>query len=186
LAKGWFGKRTYRTESEDVTTAGTSPNDAGGRDTPELYLVSKAEIDASDPSLVKSAVMGLLGRWMATDEFAPIHLGVSGFDDDPRALYEISEVRKWAKALLADCNFTLAVVDGRTMKWLVPCLADIEIVGRESGRTAWRIVPETEEQFLGEVIHAREVVYRRLAKSDQEYDRLCSEHTDRYNAIFPP
>jgi hypothetical protein len=150
------------------------------------FLVGKKEIDAKDPSLIKSAVMECLGHHMKTGEFVPISFSIAEFDDDPRALFDIPEVREWAKALLAECNFILAVVDARTMKWLIPCIANIEIIEWKQHSTRWRITPESEHDFMGAVVHARETVFRKLAKSDKEYERLCADHTARYNGAFLP
>lgn len=148
------------------------------------FLVGKKEINAKDSSLIKSAVMECLAHHMKTGEFVPISFGIAEFDDDLRALYDIPTVREWAKALAAECNFILAVVDARTMKWLLPCIANIEIVERKAGSTRWRIAPESEDDFVATVLQAREAVFKKLAKSEQEFKRLCDDHTARYNSVF--
>lgn len=140
----------------------------------DQYLVAKRAVDARDPSLIVSAVMECLERWSTGGEFIPVNFGIDGFDDDPRPLYDIDEVRKWAAALLGQCNFILALVDGPTMTWLVPAIADIEVIERKPGATRWRIAPATEDSFVQGVLHARETVFRRLARSDEEYEVLCT------------
>jgi len=68
--------------------------------------------------------------------------------------------------------------------WLVPCIADIEVIERKPGATRWRIAPASEDGFVQDVLHARETVFKRLARSDEEYEALCAAHTARYNAVF--
>jgi len=149
-----------------------------------IHLIGKREIGAKDVSRVKQAVMECLAHHMKTGEFVPISFGIGEFDDDPRALFDIPQVRAWAKALMAECHFILALVDARTMKWLLPCIAEIEIIARKPDSTTWRIRPSSEHEFKSRVLEAREVVFREIAKSEKEYERLCAEHTDRYNSVW--
>jgi hypothetical protein len=149
------------------------------------YLVGISEINSKDTSLIKGAVMECLSDCTVKGgEFVPLHFGISAFDDDSRALFDIPEVRAWAEQLYIVCPFILAIVDSPTMKWLVPCIADIEIIERKKKATSWKMNPKTEEQFIAHVLHARDTVFKSIAKSEEEHVRLCAEHTQRYNSIW--
>jgi hypothetical protein len=149
------------------------------------YLVGISEINSKDTSLIEGAAMDCLYDYaMKAGEFVPVTFGISAFDNDPRALYDIPEVRAWANQLHATCPTILAVVDAQTMQWLIPCIADIEITERKGNATSWRINPKTEKQFIAHVLQVRNTTFKKIAKSEEEYIRLCAEHTQRYNAIW--
>ena len=58
------------------------------------------------------------------------NLTISGYDEDPRALFEIPEVRAWCKSAHAKAPYLPCLLSERAIKWYSSCVLEIEIVRR--------------------------------------------------------
>lgn len=62
-------------------------------------------------------------------EFQLWDLTISGYDEDPRALFEIPEVRKWFRQALEKAPHLLAIVSSAALRQIVFSLLDIQVTG---------------------------------------------------------
>jgi hypothetical protein len=83
------------------TTMESQPSLLG--DTDLLIITgSREEVESGDTTSVLGALRRLLERDMALQLRQRVFFGVLGYDDDPRELFEIPEVRAWIAAVDAE------------------------------------------------------------------------------------
>lgn len=61
--------------------------------------------------------------------FQPCNMTISGYDDDPRHLCEIPEIRTWCKNVYIKAPYLPCLFSENTIGWYVLCLLEIETVG---------------------------------------------------------
>ena len=76
----------------------------------QIYFVGANDINKRDISLIHGVVKDVLSFFATTGQLVPIDLGISGYDHDPRALFDIPEVRQWASTLYQELPFILSIV----------------------------------------------------------------------------
>ena len=94
-----------------------------------IHRISHQEVIEGNTSRIKSAVEDSLREFRSSRNLIPIYFGIDGYDDDPRGLFDISEVRSWCKQLYHEVPFLLSLLNSETIAWFFPCVADIEIIG---------------------------------------------------------
>ena len=113
-----------------------------------------------------------------TGAFQPWNLSISGFDMDPRGLFEIPEVRKWCKAAFERSPHLLCMLSPDSVNWYLPCLLDLEIGKREGrglgGSVEVRVKdPSQADRILSEALAA-----------GREFFAACVSDMDRAVTLF--
>lgn len=104
------------------------------------YLASPDEVETGNIDLVQEAVEKALWSIKSRgSEQKHFPFGIGGYDDDPRPLSAIPEVRKWCGSLIKEFPYIFALIDEQTMYWLLPCICQIEFVniGKNSSQIRW-------------------------------------------------
>ncbi len=96
---------------------------------PHLVYVSKDSILERRFSPIDHIREHLLRESESEGDSEPWMIRVLGYDDDPRGLYDIPEVRIWCQEALAMMPFLPVIVDLQTFQWLAFCLVATEAAG---------------------------------------------------------
>lgn len=109
-----------------------------------LALIGAARSEADDPHLVYVSKDAIIAKMLEPIDHVRDHLlreaksrgqcehwmiRVLGYDDDPRGLYDIPEVRAWCGKALAALPFLPVVLEFDTFQWLAFCLVPTETTG---------------------------------------------------------
>jgi hypothetical protein len=146
-----------------------------------LFAIERSEIESGDTSEVRF----FFNRLRATRELAyecrgKVILSVSGYDDDPRDLFEVGEVKQYIAALdsfLPDLFFFIQVEPiPDTIRLFAYCLAD--------GRWT-KVGPNSEEKialntselkdFIERHLEGLHEIARSLDMSDEEVEKIAEE-----------
>ena len=95
-----------------------------------IHLISRQEVIEGKTHRIRNAVVDCIDGFKSSRNLVPIYFGIDGYDDDPRGLFEIPEVRAWCMRLYREVPFIFSLLDSDTIAWFFSCVADIEIVGR--------------------------------------------------------
>lgn len=76
-------------------------------------VISRQQVEAGDINEPLSVLLTLLNREAAIKLCERVEIGVAGFDDDPRELYEIQEVRNFMCKLDAEFPYWLYFLSKR-------------------------------------------------------------------------
>jgi len=166
-----------------------------------IHLISRQEVIEGNTGRIKIAVDDSLREFRSSRNLIPIHFGIDGYDDDPRGLFDIPEIRSWCKQLYHEVPFLFSLLDSETMAWFFPCVADIEIIDRTtkepdewvkkllsrlspgerkgltdyfSAATQIRYGPGT-SNLVDEIWENGGKLIQSLASSQAEFDRLAEE-----------
>ena len=89
------------------------------------HMVDVGHPKQTRAAFVANLVKERLDAFHATGRLTPLWLGVWGYDEDPRALFEIPEVRDWCAELYQEIQGLFAFLHPDTISWLFPCLAEV-------------------------------------------------------------
>lgn len=120
-----------------------------------VSIIGREEIEQRDTSYVRS----LFDRLTKTKELAAhcqgsVELAFHGYDDDPRELYEIPDVRAFVPCLveaLPELFFFVYTGDkAQSLKMIALCLSDLEVAERDYGQRNVRVEFKTQKmaEFL--------------------------------------
>lgn len=149
-----------------------------------IHMIGKEEIQNLNLSRIINEFVNLLEDYKKNKELYLLSFGIGCYEDDERALFDIPEVRAWAKALIKEIPYILSVIDKSTLKWFVPCVAEIEILSRNHINTAWRIHPEAVKAFMRQTFEAQHNLFNYLSSTTEEFSRLSDDHFARFTSIF--
>ncbi len=99
-----------------------------------------------------------------------IRFGISGYDNDPRALFDIPEVRSWCGALYQKLPFVFSILDTATIDWVFPAVAEIEVISRKVGNVQFTYRPSS-HALLAEIERVGRIFFNQLTKSEMEIER---------------
>ena len=91
--------------------------------------IQKNEIDSGDTSQIQQLRTDLADEINASGSFTPSKMLIFGYAEDPRELYDISEVRKWCTSAMDEIPFLPYVLHLESTKWFVWCISEIESQG---------------------------------------------------------
>jgi hypothetical protein len=149
-------------------------------------MITLQEIENSDFLRVAQAVKTCIDLYKEKRELELIAFGISGYENDSRALFDIPVVRKWSKAMYEAVPYVLDLLDPSTLSWLLPSIADIEILNPTGTTTGWRFREDTREAFIKQSVNIRMKLCNYLAANQQEFDELSDAAFARFKtAIFP-
>ena len=132
-------------------------------------LVTPEMIHSGDQSDIAGALHGMVGNRENTFSFRQlVHLQVSGYDNDPRGLWMIPEVREYFRTLLLQCPFViwLAHQKGSLLKVLALCWTYEEAMTDEEWEHRMAEFYDIAFQGLNELAH-------RMAISEEANREIC-------------
>lgn len=114
--------------------------------------------DISDISQISSQAKEQLSK---NGEIQEWNLTISGYDYDPRDLWEIPEVRLWCKKAYSYAPYLPCILSEHSIAWFLPCISEIE-----TGERRKRALSQSEQAYL-------DMMVSEVAKRDpQEAQRL--------------
>jgi hypothetical protein len=149
-----------------------------------IGMITSQEIENSDFSRVTHAVDRCINAYKEKRELELITFGISGYENDNRALFDIPEVRKWSKAMYQAEPCVLDLLHPSSLTWLLPCIADIEIVNRTGNSTGWRFREDTREAFITQSVNMRMELCKYLAANQHEFDDLADAAFERFKSAI--
>jgi hypothetical protein len=81
--------------------------------------------------------------------FEPWNLTISGYDADPRALFEIPEVRAWCRQVHRQHLYLPVLLTEDTLSWYLLCLLDIEVIRKNLNKTTVALQSSEAAAILG-------------------------------------
>jgi len=141
----------------------------------KIYMVGADEITQCDISLVSQAILESLKGFAESRSLTPVNFGISAYDADPRALFDIPEVRKWAAKLYASFPFIFSLVTLDSLHWLFLAVADITVIERTATQTKCEFKPGAKEKLITDMLDAQNVLFQKLASTQQEFDQLSEQ-----------
>ena len=150
----------------------------------KIYMIGANEINKRDVSLIRAAVEEVFSSFVTTRQLIPINFGISGYDHDPNALFDILEVRRWASTLYQEFPFIFSIVTPDTLRWLFPSVGDIQVMKRTETQTQVEFRPGAKEQLVNEMMNAQNVLFQRLASTQDEFDLLSTQGHERMMAAI--
>jgi len=131
-----------------------------------LGNVPASEIQqGSEESLAKigRAALASIEVYETSRQLDLLMFGITGYDDDPRTLFDIPEVREWTKLLRKLIPWITDLVEPMTLSWLLPC----------------------KDRFIEEMFATRRQLLNILAKTQEEFNQLADAASERFrNARF--
>lgn len=117
-----------------------------------IFRVSETEIKNLDAHRLQSA----LERCMEVNlrgevELNTLMLTTDAYDDDPRALYDIPEMRQWCEHVGINTVQLFLVLDSSSVNWFFPAVAPINIVNRTSTNTDYTFVQPQTDKLVDEL-----------------------------------
>jgi hypothetical protein len=137
------------------------------------YLVSRAEVSAGDISPVLKAANDCIASYKRNGSLELLKFGIGGFDDDPRHLCDVPQIRSWcAKLYQALPVFT--ITDTMSIEWLLPCVADVKVVSRGSASTQveW---PNNLADLINTICERAEHLFHSMSGSDRNVSQLYGD-----------
>lgn len=150
------------------------------------YTVSPDEISSGDTSIVEGAVVNCVEVDLSGNTVLNyLMLGTSVFDNDPRALFDIPEMRKWCASLNENVPHVFCVLHPITIQWLFPCVAPIEIVARRQDNTDYIFVETDTRMLLAHLRKSARAFLGQYTSNKEETERLVKQAVDRLHQAFP-
>lgn len=138
-----------------------------------VLYASRAEVEAADIDRALIALDKLLNPEVAQRLKGRLIFGIRGYEDDPRDLYEIPEIRAWMQALDQVFPYWFYFMDvgsRSTLSFVAFSLCEWEKV--PSGKL---IPPDELQQFLIFHLGTMSFLSKRLGESSSENDRRILE-----------
>jgi len=95
---------------------------------PDFYAVDGHASTQTKTNFVTEIVIDHLDEFKSKRSIFPIYLSISGYDEDPRALFQIPEVRLWCRHLYQNIPSIFLFLHPDTINWFFLCIADIKVV----------------------------------------------------------
>ncbi len=114
-----------------------------------VAVVEKAAVDRLDTTDLRTLVATLTSdpsRFRASN--GRVMLTFTGYEADPREVYEIPEVRAFAQALDRDCPHLLWFLDGVSVGVFARCICDVTAIRGTDPVVFTRIDSDTGNQFV--------------------------------------
>lgn len=145
-----------------------------------IHVITADEINNADVAIVKQACEEALLTYRRTLKLTLLTFSISSYDNDPRALFSIPEVRTWFQVLVREVPYVLSLLAGDgSMDWVLTCTAEIDIVVGAGEEAVFRFRPGTIKSFVTERLAAAHEMFGRIAPNETEFTRLCDEATQR-------
>ncbi len=139
-----------------------------------IHMIGREEVVKGDISRIVNDIFNSIEEYKKSKKFIPILFGIQGWDDDPRPLLQIPEVRSWCKNLYERIPFLFSMLESETIGWLLPCIADIKIISQGKDMTKIKY-GSSGKKFVKEIFDNGGKLLQMLAKSQEEFDRLAEE-----------
>ncbi len=131
--------------------------------------IDATAIASSDVSAVEEVVAKSMNAYRSKGTALPlILLGTSAFDHDPRALYDIAEMRAWSRLLYDRVPFIFTFLAQPVYGWFFPCVAQIRVVERRADETDYTYLDQAHERLAQEILDAEARLFASLAATPEE------------------
>ncbi|MGA2434845.1 MAG: hypothetical protein ABSG25_06125 [Bryobacteraceae bacterium] len=143
-----------------------------------ICQISKEEIKTNDIISI-GQMIGLCHQTLKNKrQLKTFTVAISGYDDESRELYEISEVCSWCMEVFKKYPEVFCFLDNETVPWffacMVACLNGVHVLGEsESGQTTIQYTGDR-SQILQLVYLSCENTVGAAATSQEEFDRLSA------------
>ena len=173
-----------------------------------VFMVDGEASDRSKTEFVLRAMTAALKAFKGDRNLVPVRFGVSGYDRDSRALWQIPDVRRWCRELYSEVPSVFLLLHPATIEWFFLCVAEVELIEVEQkepvgplGEFYAQLTPEEKgifkqtrpslfltgqvrlgpsaDSLIQELYDQGTSMLERIASSQEEYDRLTSEFTGR-------
>jgi len=141
-------------------------------------VISKEMILDLDLSRLEREVDDIVSRFKE-ENIETIHINVSGYENDDRALFTIPEVRRWCTEA-AKRSRALPFLDEETLGWFIPAIAPIEIVDSSDRSTGFRW---NAREFLRRFYVVVFIATARVGLDSHSLTALAGQATQRFQAI---
>jgi hypothetical protein len=92
------------------------------------YLVDGHATNESKTRFIAEAINKCIEVFKTERIIHLVSFGISGYDQDPRPLFQIPEVRDWCKQLYSSIPAIFLYLDSATIQWFFLSIAEIEIL----------------------------------------------------------
>ena len=113
-----------------------------------------------------------------------LHLSTNAYDNDPRALFDIPEMRTWCMKLFSAAPEIFVFLDQTSASWFVACIGSITIHKRTAQRTDYTFDQAATEKMLARIRddltgYLREV----MSREDEVQTHLARVMDTVYRAV---
>src|ERR1019366_1470997 len=143
-----------------------------------VVVCDSASIAACDIAEVLSSLKSLSGdRSSAMSAEGAVTLVFNGYDDDPRELHSIPEVREWFAKLFEAWpywSFFASRID-QTVPLVLTLLLPGETVAGEAGMAGWEFDPDALKPLLFEMFRHQNELIERLEIGEEVNERVSGD-----------
>ena len=177
-------------------------------------MVDGHDSDAAKTKFLLEAIADTIQKFKKERNLEPFRFGVYGYDKDPRALYQIPEVRSWCKDLYSRVPSIFLYLHQETIQWFFFAVADIEVIQVQQKQPTGLVAdyyakldPEDQQELrknhpsaflkatiqlapsinvlIPEIFAHGMVALQELSSSKEEFDRVGREFTERLKQGLP-
>ena len=143
-----------------------------------ICQISKEEIETNDITSIGEMIGFFHQTLKDKRQSKTFTLAISGYDDEPRELYEIGEVCSWCMEVFKKYPEVFCFLDNETVPWFFACMAaclnDVHVLGKsEAGQTTIQYTGDR-SQILQLVYLSCKNTVGTAATSQEEFDRLSA------------
>lgn len=136
-----------------------------------VYRVSRDEIMKQETDSIKAALrqcdeLDVNGKLV----FNMLLLFTDAYDDDPRALYDIPEMRQWCTKVFIELPCLFVVLEPDCVHWFFTCLAPIKIVARNMSTTKYTYERSTKKLLFQQIETASRDYLKTITADAKEND----------------
>jgi hypothetical protein len=143
-----------------------------------MHSVAKQSVlgeDMKDIDQISQTAMESVQQW---SNFSPCNLTISGYDEDPRGLGIIPEVRAWCKRAYSKAPYLPCILSERAISWYTTCILDIEVVKSKLHNLtpAEQYSLDTMRRSNPQLAEKRRKIYESYVDSEISVDRADAQH----------
>lgn len=145
-----------------------------------FQVQSKDTIEALDMTGIEGLLALVTEAVRKNGTFQPCNLSVTDYNDDPRELFQIPEVRAWCKRAFEIAPVLPLLLSEDSVKWFVWSLVNVEVVAHGVGETQVK-VPRDEVMDIVKtsLLDAQEFFWRGDLEKPKRVEKLSGECVHR-------
>lgn len=123
-----------------AAAVGVDPAESGIGHRARHVAISREAVIERNTDDVVALLRAALKECQLAGTITPWALTLSGFEDDPRDLFEIPEVRTWCGTVHDKCSaFVACALDATSLTWYLCSLVSIDVIRTAGGKTRVRV-----------------------------------------------
>ena len=148
------------------------------------HMVSRDEIVGCDVTRIEADAASAVRAYREGGRpLRLVHFGTGAYDDDPRALFDIPEMRSWCGKLFERAPHIVFLIDAPTMDWYLPAVVEIEVKKRGADSIEFSFPEHALFEFSVITSQAWSGLVRLLECSSEEKTQLRETFSQRYRAV---